>query len=41
MEKATAELKSIPEEKFKKCLQKWQRRWEKCLHLQGEYFEKD
>ena len=38
MEKTTVELMSISEE-FKKCFQKWQRHWEKCVHLQGEYFE--
>ena len=31
----------ITEEEFKKCFQKWQRRREKCVHLQGEYFEED
>ena len=35
IEKTTAELRSIPEEEFKRCFQKWQRRWEKCVHLQG------
>ena len=39
MKKTTAELRSIPEEEFKRRFQKWQRRWEKCAHLQGEYFE--
>ena len=34
MEKTTAELKNIPEEEFK-------RRSQKCVHLQGEYFEGD
>ena len=32
MEKATAELSSIPEEE-------WKRRQEEFMHLQGEYFE--
>ena len=41
MEKTTAELRSIPEEEFKRCFQKWQRHWKKCVHLQGEYFEAD
>ena len=41
MKKTTAELRSIPEEEFKRCFQKGQRRWEKCVHLQGEYFEGD
>ena len=40
-EKTTVEIKSILEEGFKKCFQKWQRRWEKCAHFQGEYFEVD
>ena len=31
MEKTTVELRSILEKKFKKCFQKWQRRWEKCV----------
>ena len=35
MEKTTGELRSIPEEEFKSCFQKWQRRWEKCVHLKG------
>ena len=40
MEKTMAELRSIPEE-FIRCFQKWQRQWEKCVHLQGKYFEGD
>ena len=39
MEKMTVELRSISEE-FKRCFQKWQRHWEKCVHLQGEYFKR-
>ena len=39
MEKSTAKLRSIPKEELKRCFQKWQRRWEKCVHLQGEHFE--
>ena len=39
--KSTEELRSIPEEEFKTCFQKWQKRWEKCVHTQGEYFEGD
>ena len=41
MEKTTAELRSIQEEEFKSCFQKWQRRWKMCVHLQREYFERD
>ena len=41
MEKTTAELRSIQEEEFKRCFQKRQRRWEMCVHLQREYFERD
>ena len=41
MEKTTAELRNIPDEEFKRCLQKWQRRSEKCMYLQGEYIEGD
>ena len=41
MGKTTAKLRCIPEEEFKRCFQKWQRRWEKCVHLQGKYFEGD
>ena len=39
MEKTTAELRSIPEKEFKRCFQKQQRRTEKRVYLQGEYFE--
>ena len=41
MEKTIAELRSIPEKEFKRCFQKWQRHWEKCVRLQGDYFEGD
>ena len=36
MEKTKAELRSIKEVEFKRCFQKWQRRWKKYVHLQGE-----
>ena len=39
MNKSTEELGSILEEEFKRCFKKWQKRWEKCAHRQGEYFE--
>ena len=41
MEKMMVELRSIPVEEFKWCSQKWQRHWEKCVHLQRENFEED
>ena len=31
----------MSEEEFKRCFQEWQRRWEKCVQLQGEYFDED
>ena len=39
MKKSTEELGSIPEEEFKRCFEKWQKCWEKCVYHQGEYFE--
>ena len=41
MKKSTEELQGIAEVEFKRCFQKWQKRWEKCVHHQGEYFEGD
>ena len=41
MEKTTVELRSIPEEEFKRSFQEWQRCLEKCVRSQGEYFEGD
>lgn len=37
----TAELNSIPKDAFQKCFEQWQKRWEKCVHHQGDYFEGD
>ena len=31
MKKLTEELGSIPEEEFKRCFEKWQKSWEKCV----------
>ena len=39
--KSTEELGRIPEEKFKRCFEKWQKRWEKCVYRQRKYFEED
>ena len=37
----TRELRAIPEESFKQCVEAWQRRLEKCIRAQGDYFEGD
>ena len=37
----TRELRAIPEESFQKCVEAWQRRLEKCIRAQGDYFEDD
>ena len=39
MKKSTEELGSIPEEEIKRCFEKYQKRWEKCVYRQREYFE--
>ena len=41
MRKLTEKLQSILEEEFKSCFQKWQKSLEKCMDLQGKYFEGD
>jgi len=38
---ATAELRKIPKEDFRRCSQQWQDRWGKCVCAQGSYFEGD
>ena len=35
----TTELRAIPEESFRKCVEAWRRKLEKCIRAQGEYFE--
>ena len=37
----TRELRAIPEESFQECVEGWQRRLEKCIRAQGDYFESD
>lgn len=37
----TTELRSIPQESFQQCMQAWQRRMDKCIRCQGDYFEGD
>jgi hypothetical protein len=41
MRNATARLITIPKDAFQKCFQQWQKRWEKRVHYQGDYFEGD
>jgi len=35
----TRELRAIPEESFQECVETWQRRLEKRIRAQGDYFE--
>ena len=35
----TKELRAIAEESFQECVEAWQRRLEKCIRAQGDYFE--
>ena len=37
----TRELRAITEESFQECVEAWQRRLEKCIQAQGDYFEGD
>jgi len=41
MRNATAQLNMIRQEAFQKCFQQWQDHWKKCVHYQGDYFERD
>ena len=34
-------LKIIPVEDFQRCYQKWERRFQRCVAAQGNYFEGD
>ena len=41
-ENTAAALNSIPTEEFSNCiLVKWEKRWKRCVHSSGEYFEGD
>ena len=37
----TKELFAIPKEAFQKAFQSWQKRWERCVASEGNYFEGD
>jgi hypothetical protein len=38
---ATSELDNLKVEDFQRCFQKWQKRWDTCILLRGDYFEGD
>ena len=38
---STKELFAIPKEAFQKAFQSWQKRWERCVASEGNYFEGD
>ena len=40
-ENSRRELKSIPENAFKKCINDWIIRWHECIISEGAYFEGD
>ena len=37
----TTELLGIPEEDFRGCIKLWKKRMDKCVRLEGNYFEGD
>ena len=39
--KATEALKGIKIDEFKNCLQQWKKSLDRCIALNGEYFEGD
>jgi hypothetical protein len=39
--KPTNQLFAIPKEVFQKVFQSWQKRWERCVASEGNYFEGD
>jgi hypothetical protein len=34
-------LDTIPKRDFHGCLKAWQKRWDRCIRAEGEYFEGD
>ena len=34
-------LNTLRENYFQECFKKWQRRWDRCQALEGDYFEDD
>jgi len=41
MEKSKTALMTIPAIEFQKCFESWIKRWDKCVTVDGEYFEGD
>jgi len=39
--KTTEALADIKDEEFKNCFEQWQKRMDKCIAANGEYFEGD
>jgi len=37
----TRQLKSLTSEDFEGCFEQWKRRWDKCITIDGDYFEGD
>lgn len=37
----TRQLKSLTSEDFEGCFEQWKRRWDKCITMDGDYFEGD
>jgi transposase len=37
--KIAEDLRAIPKNAFQDCFRKWEKRWERCMNSQGEYFE--
>ena len=40
-ENSLVQLRSIPEETFQECFQKWKKRWERSTKREREYFEEE
>jgi hypothetical protein len=38
-EKSQRVLDTIPKRDFRGCFQAWQKRWDRCIRAQGEYYE--
>jgi hypothetical protein len=34
-------LKTLTLEDFQGCMESWKKRWDRCIHVQGDYFEGD
>jgi hypothetical protein len=34
-------LNTLTLENFQACMESWIKRWDRCIHVQGDYFEED